>query len=65
MQEPQEIQIQECFKEEEVKVEVRGPEVSKVALTVSIAGSEEGDIQPEGPLETRAESLPCTHPPQK
>lgn len=36
-----------------------------LTLSISVSESEEGSIQPEGPLETRAESLPCTHPPQK
>lgn len=48
-----------------LSVQVRGPEVTKVTLTVSVMGLEEGNIQPERPLEKRAESLPYTHPAQK
>lgn len=52
-----------------LSVQVKGSEVTEVpltvTLTVSVTESEESHIQPEGPLETRAESLPCTHPPQK
>lgn len=48
-----------------VSVQVRGPEVMEVSLTVSIKESEANYIQPEGPLETRTESFPCTHPPEK
>lgn len=66
MSEPQEgVKIQESFEEEEITVEVSGPAVTEVTLTVGITRPEEGDIQPEGPLETRAESLPCAHPTEK
>lgn len=46
-------------------VQVKTSEVSEVTLTVSITESGEGNIQPERPLETGAESLPCAHPSQK
>lgn len=59
-----------CFIADELNwmlfsVQVRGPAVAEVTLAVGVTWSEEGYVQPEGPLETRAESLPRAHPPQK
>lgn len=59
------VQIQELLSEEEVPVQVWRPEVLEVSFPVGVSESEEGHVQPEGPLETRAESLPRPHPPQK
>lgn len=48
-----------------LSAQVKTSEVSEVTLTVSITKSGEGNIQPERPLETGAESLACAHPAQK
>ncbi|KAM9334088.1 protein SON-like [Symphorus nematophorus] len=46
------------FKAPQDSVQVGRPEVTEVTFTVNVTGSEKSYIQPEGPLETRAESLP-------
>lgn len=59
------IQIQDPFKEEKVTVQVSGSEDAAVPLALRVSRSVADQVQPERPLETRAESLPCAHPPQK